>query len=70
MLNGETLKLVRSWKGFAQKEAASLLGISQPAYSKWEKKKSINSAKWIRILTAFKLTRTDLEIFITLKEKK
>jgi transcriptional regulator with XRE-family HTH domain len=42
MFTGETLRQLRSLKGFKQKEVADKLHISQPAYSKLEKRKKVN----------------------------
>ncbi len=61
MLTGENLRLLRIWKGLAQKQAASLLDISQPAYSKLEKKKEINGKMKEKIKCAFRCTDDDLD---------
>lgn len=61
MLSGEKLRLLRNWKGLPQKQAASLLGISQPAYSKLEKKKVINGEMLKKIKKAFGCTDRDIE---------
>ena len=60
MFNGEKLRLLRNWKGLPQKQAASLLGISQPAYSKLEKKKVINGEMLQKIKKAFGCTDMDI----------
>ena len=61
MISGETLRMLRNWKGLAQKQAARLLGISQPAYSKWEKKKKIEPFMQEKIKKAFRCTESDIE---------
>lgn len=66
MINGNTLRLIRNWKGMAQKQAAALLAISQPRYSHLEKKKEINGVMYERIKKAFKLTDDDINQLINL----
>lgn len=61
MISGESLRILRTWKGLAQKQAARLLGISQPAYSKWEKRKKIEFTMQEKIKKAFKCTDSDME---------
>lgn len=61
MFSGEALRILRTLKGLAQKQAARLLGISQPAYSKWEKKKMIEPFIQEKIKKAFKCTESDFE---------
>ena len=63
MVSGETIRLIRNWRKLAQKQAASLLGISQPAYSKLEKKKEINGRLLEKIKKAFLCTDDDLQRF-------
>ena len=53
MIIGEIIHLLRNWKGLPQKQAAKLLGISQPAYSKMEKKKEINGLMLEKVKKAF-----------------
>ena len=61
MLTGENLRLLRNWKGLAQKQAASLMKISQPGYCKLEKKKEITGKMKERIKNAFKCTDSDID---------
>lgn len=60
MISGATLRLLRIWKGLAQKNAAALLGISQPAYCKLEKKKKINGGQFEKIKKAFNCSDADI----------
>ena len=66
MFSGENLRLLRNWKGLAQKQAASLMKMSQPGYSKLEKKKEIEGKIQEKIKNAFKCTDEDIERIINL----
>jgi transcriptional regulator with XRE-family HTH domain len=59
--SGENLKRLRLLKDFSQKGVARKLGISQPAYSKIEKRRKVNEAQLEKILTIMHCDRTDLE---------
>ncbi|HLK31387.1 MAG TPA: helix-turn-helix transcriptional regulator [Puia sp.] len=61
MHSGETIKLLRTLKGFSQRGVAIKLGISQPAYCKLEKRKNVNDAQLKKILTIIACTKDDLE---------
>lgn len=61
MISGEKLRLLRNWKGLPQKQAAKLLGISQPAYSKMEKKKEINGLMLEKVKKAFNCSDEDID---------
>jgi transcriptional regulator with XRE-family HTH domain len=61
MCTGETLKHLRLVKGLSQKGIAKKLGISQPAYSKIEKRKKINDALLNRILLIMRCVANDIE---------
>lgn len=58
---GETLRLLRAIKGIKQETIAKKLGISQPAYSKIEKRDCINGWRGEQLLTALNCTRDELE---------
>lgn len=62
MFNGETLRLLRNWKGLAQKQAASLMKMSQPGYCKLEKKIEITGKMKEKIKIAFKCSDADIEM--------
>lgn len=61
MISGETLRLMRNWKGLVQKQAAKLLGISQPAYSKMEKRNIITGELLEKIRVAFHCTEAEIK---------
>ena len=61
MVSGETLKKLRIIKGASQQQIAAKLGISQPAYSKLEKRKFVNGKSLGRILKALLCTNEDIE---------
>jgi transcriptional regulator with XRE-family HTH domain len=63
MFTGDKLRLLRNWKGLAQKQAASLMKISQPGYCKMEKKEEINGEVIEKIKKAFKCTDADIDRF-------
>lgn len=48
-------------KNFSQKGIARILGISQPAYSKMEKRKKVNDAQLEKILKIMHCDLEDLE---------
>ena len=50
MYSGQTIKALRLIKGFSQQGIAKELGISQPAYSKLEKRKTVNRESSKKIL--------------------
>lgn len=61
MCSGENLKHLRLLKNFSQKGIARILGISQPAYSKMEKRKKVNDAQLEKILKIMHCDLEDLE---------
>lgn len=61
MINGETLRRLRTSKGLNQKEAAKKLGISPAAYAKLEQSVWLQGAMLQRILNALNCTSTDVE---------
>lgn len=63
MITGETLRLLRNWKNLKQKTVADKLGISQPAYSKLERSKSIKEKKLGNLLNAINCSKAELETF-------
>ncbi|HEY4108057.1 helix-turn-helix transcriptional regulator [Puia sp.] len=50
MYSGQTIKVLRLLKGYSQQGIAKELGISQPAYSKLEKRKMVNKESSRKIL--------------------
>ena len=66
MITGDNIRLIRNWKKLVQKQAADLLDISQPRYSKLEKKKKINGAMLQKIKMAFRLSDDDIDRIINL----
>lgn len=62
MLTGETLRLLRNAKGLKQKAVADKLRISQPAYSKMEKRKKIEGRTLESIKEIFCCTDADIEV--------
>lgn len=63
MFNGETLRLLRTWKKLKQQSIADKLGITQQAYSKLENKKAIRKEKVKEILEALNCSEADLKVF-------
>lgn len=63
LFTGEKLRLLRNWKGLPQKQAASLLDISQPGYCKLEKLEEIKEKRLEKIKKAFKCTDADIDRF-------
>lgn len=61
MVSGETLRKLRVLRGSSQQQMAAKLGISQPAYSKLEKRKFVNGKSLDRILKALLCTKEDIE---------
>lgn len=61
MINGQTLRHLRTLKGLKQKEAAHKLGISQQAYSKLEQSAWLQGEKLHRILKALDCGKGDIE---------
>ncbi len=62
LISGETLRLLRHLKNLKQKTVADRLGVSQPAYSKLEKSKSIKDEKAEKLLKLIDCTISDLEV--------
>jgi transcriptional regulator with XRE-family HTH domain len=62
MFTGETLRLLRNAKGMKQKTVADKLRISQPAYSKLEKRANINGHTLDRLKTIFKCSDSEIEV--------
>lgn len=63
MFTGNKLRLLRTWKGLVQKQAASLMNVSQPAYCKMEKMRKINDKTLAEVKKAFKCTDEEIERF-------
>ena len=61
MINGETLRRLRTLKGLKQKEAAKRIGISPSAYSRLEKNEWLQGEKLQTILKALECTTADVE---------
>jgi transcriptional regulator with XRE-family HTH domain len=61
MLTGEELRLLRLIKGLKQQFIASKMGISQQAYSKLEKKNSINASQAEKILHCMNCRQEDVD---------
>lgn len=62
MITGETLRLLRLIKGLKQKTMADNLNMSQPAYSKMEKRKKINGAIEESIKKILCCTESEIEV--------
>jgi transcriptional regulator with XRE-family HTH domain len=71
MITGESLRILRQLKGNrTQKEISKKMNISQPAYCKWEKRKTVNEEdkRFERFLRAIDCSRSEFEklrIFLT-----
>jgi len=63
MFTGETLRQLRGLKGLKQKTVADKLHISQPAYSKLEKRKKVNGHTLESIKKIFSCSGADIEAF-------
>jgi transcriptional regulator with XRE-family HTH domain len=64
MVTGETLRILRQLKGNkTQKEICSKLCITQPAYCKWEKRRTITDKELEKFLKAINCSREELETF-------
>ena len=61
MLNGQTLRRLRTLKGLKQKDAAQKLGISQTTYSKLEQCVWLQGEKLQSILKALECSTKDVE---------
>jgi transcriptional regulator with XRE-family HTH domain len=61
LCSGENLKHLRLLKDYSQKGIARKLGISQPAYSKMEKRRKVNDAQLEKILKIMHCDLKDLE---------
>ena len=59
---GKIIKTLRRVKGHSQLQVAKALRITQQAYSKIEKQKSIEGRKLDRILLALKSSRKELDM--------
>ena len=60
MYSGQTIKTLRLMKGYSQQGIAKQLGISQPAYSKLEKRKTVNKESSKKILAIIKCSADDV----------
>ncbi|HVU98011.1 MAG TPA: helix-turn-helix transcriptional regulator [Puia sp.] len=60
MYSGQTIKVLRLMKGYSQQGIARELGISQPAYSKLEKRKTVNKESSKKILAIIKCSADDV----------
>lgn len=60
MNTGETLRQLRTLKGVKQIHIAKELGISQQAYSKIEKRDSIDEVKMRKLLTILGIGEEDV----------
>lgn len=65
MITGETLRLLRVFKGMKRETIAKKLGISQPAYSKLESSSSINGEKLEQLLDVLDCTKEHLDYVLT-----
>lgn len=61
MCSGETLRRLRLLKNYSQKGIAIKLGISQPAYSKMEKRKKVNDGQVEKVLRIMHCDQKDLD---------
>lgn len=61
MCDGITLKKLRLLKNVSQQEMARRPGISQQAYSKLEKQKTVNRERLRKILSVLKSSHRELE---------
>ena len=57
---GETLRLYRTMKKLTQYGVASLMGISQQDYSKWENKEIVTNEFLERFITAMGCSKDEL----------
>jgi transcriptional regulator with XRE-family HTH domain len=62
MCTGETLKHLRLLKDLSQKGTAKKLGISQPAYSKLEKRKKVNPEQLKKIMDILKCSSDEINV--------
>lgn len=60
MYSGQTIKTLRLMKGYSQQGIAKELGISQPAYSKLEKRKTVNKESSKKILAIINCSVDDV----------
>jgi transcriptional regulator with XRE-family HTH domain len=60
MYSGQTIKVLRLMKGFSQQGIANALGISQPAYSKLEKRKAVNKESSRKILAILRCSADEI----------
>lgn len=70
VLTGKELRLFRVFKGFGQKNMASFLNISQPAYSKWENADHLSPEKIMRLTEIFGTELNDVSDFLQTTSKK
>ena len=61
MNSGETLRLLRTIKGFKQATVAKKMGISQPAYCKLEQRVYIREEKLLKLLTSLDSDKEEME---------
>jgi transcriptional regulator with XRE-family HTH domain len=64
MITGESLRILRQLKGNrTQKEISKKMNISQPAYCKWEKRKTVNEEdkRFERFLRTIDCSRSEFE---------
>ena len=61
MTSGETLRLLRTIKGFKQATIAKKMGISQPAYCKLEQRVFISEEKLMKLLNSLDSDKEEME---------
>ena len=61
MNSGETLRLLRTIKGFKQATIAKKMGISQPAYCKLEQRVYIKEEKLLKLLNFLDSDKHEME---------
>ena len=65
-VSGEILRKLRLMMGVKQTSAAEKLGITQQAYSKLEKRKTVNNDRIDSVLKALNCGKTELDEIIKL----
>ena len=64
MNHGETLRKIRTLKGFSQDYVASKLGIKQTSYSQWEHKEVISDEKLLILFKILEIKKEDFENYM------
>jgi Helix-turn-helix. len=70
MHQGEFLKKIRLLKGFNQSGVATMLGITQQAYSKMETHARIDEKKFMDIVKKLGCSEVELEVVKNYSEKE